>query len=88
VTGGKCCRFIEKEQLRVVARIHDFACDILELKQARDPGIPLRTRDNLPGLVMEATSVAHQHSPCGGTANLTFWIDPVLQRHGASRCYQ
>ena len=35
VASGKCGRLIEKEQLCVIASIHDFTFDVLELNQAR-----------------------------------------------------
>ena len=63
MTSCKCRRLIEKEQLCVIARIHDFALDALELNQARDPGIPLGTRNDFPCVVVKTTPVAHQHSP-------------------------
>ena len=57
--------FSEKELRHSFRDIKSFkdACDVLELNQARDPGIPLGTRNDLPSFVMKTTSIAHQHSP-------------------------
>ena len=60
MTGGKCHRLVEEEQLSILARRHHLPLSPPELEQTANPGFVLpAARSKPPMMIMKNTSVTH-----------------------------
>jgi hypothetical protein len=62
--GRQRSRFIQEEQLGVMARRHQVALSALEFEQADNPTPALGVTPNVLVVVMQATTITSQHPPC------------------------
>jgi len=82
VTGGKCCRLVEEEQLGESARLEEaLALPPPELQAAGDPASAVEAPPDRPVRVVEAAAVAVDKAPRRVGDQIAERRDPVLKRH-------
>ena len=85
VPGGERGRFVEEEQLREPAGLHQrLAVPATELEATPDPATRRVVSPDPAVLVVEAASVAVHESPRGIGDQLAERRDPVPERHRAT----
>jgi hypothetical protein len=86
VTGRKRGRFVEKEQLCIVPRLHQRQPAPSELERTGNPAPALVAPDDLPAAVNQAASISHQRSTRWCFDQFAERCDSVSQWHGVFFC--